>query len=36
MVTEKVSSDINHLYQFITPHSTLNATQQTKAATKHV
>jgi hypothetical protein len=26
----------NHLYQFITPHSTLNATQLTKPPTKHV
>jgi hypothetical protein len=31
-----VSFDINHFYKFITPHSILNATQKTKAATKHV
>jgi hypothetical protein len=28
--------DTNRLYQFITPHSTLNATQLTKPPTKHV
>ena len=31
-----VSFDINHLYQFITPDSILNATQISKAATKRV
>src|SRR5215510_10318630 len=30
-----VPFDANYLYQFITPHSTLNATQLTKAPTKH-
>jgi hypothetical protein len=33
---KRVSFDINHLYPFITPASTLNTTQLTKAATKHV
>src|SRR5215510_15432507 len=28
--------DTNHLYQFITPHSTLNATQLTKPPTQHI
>jgi hypothetical protein len=31
-----VPFNTNHLYQFITPHSTLNATQLTKAPTKQV
>jgi recombinational DNA repair protein RecT len=31
-----VSFYINHLYQFITSDSVLNATQMTKAATKYV
>jgi hypothetical protein len=30
------SFDINDLYQFTTPYSTLNATQLTMPATKHV
>jgi hypothetical protein len=31
----EASSNINHLYQFLTPDSTLNATQKTRTATKH-
>jgi hypothetical protein len=34
--TKHVPLDTNHLYQFITPHSTLNATQLTNEPTKHV
>jgi hypothetical protein len=34
--TKHVPFNTNHLYQSITPHSTLNATQLTKTEIKHV